>query len=63
MRSAEAADIVSQEPLAKRQRVKTNAADMREQELQAELDQLKSQWRQKELQLQIDTQKQANFGA
>jgi len=59
VRSAEAAGVLSQEPLAKRQRVETNAADMREQELQAELDQLKSQWRQKKLQLQIDTQKQA----
>ena len=58
VRSAEAAGIVSQEPLAKRQRVETNAADMRE-ELQAEIDQLTSQNRLQELQQQLAKQKQA----
>ena len=56
--SAEAAGIVSQEPLAKRQRVETNAADMRE-ELQAEIDQLTFQNRLQELQQQLAKQKEA----
>lgn len=59
VRSAEAAGIVTQEPLAKRQRFETHAADKKEQHMQAEIDQLRSQNRQQELQLQLAIEKQA----
>ncbi|DBB07145.1 TPA: hypothetical protein ACH3X1_011716 [Trebouxia sp. C0004] len=58
LRSAEAAGIVSQEPVAKRQKIAHSAAD-KEQQMLAELEQLRSQRRQTELQLHIDTEKQA----
>ena len=56
VRSAEATGIVSQEPPAKRQKIAFNAADM-EQQMQAELEQVRSQKRCKELQVQIDREK------
>ena len=58
LRSAEAAEIVSQEPPAKRQKIAHSAADEKQQ-MEAELEQLRSLRRQTELQLQIDTEKQA----
>ncbi len=58
LRSAKAAGIVSQEPPAKWQKVAHSAAD-KEQQMLAELEQLRSQRRQTELQLHIDTEKQA----
>ncbi|DBA65690.1 TPA: hypothetical protein ACH3X2_002742 [Trebouxia sp. C0005] len=61
LRSAEAAEIVSQEPPAKRQKIAHSAAD-KEQQMQAELEQLRSERRQTELQLHIDTEKQAMLG-
>ena len=57
VRSAEAAGIVTQEPAAKRQKIASSAADMEEQ-MQAALDHLRFQRRQKELQLQIDKEKE-----
>lgn len=57
-RSAEAAETVNQEPLAKRQRIEVHAA-VKEEQMQAELEQLRSHRRQKELQLQIGKEKQA----
>jgi len=39
VRSAEAAGLVTQEPVAKRQRVEVHAANKSEQELQAEIEQ------------------------
>ncbi|DBA81230.1 TPA: hypothetical protein ACH3X2_007043 [Trebouxia sp. C0005] len=58
LRSTEAAEIVSQEPPAKRQKIAHSAAD-KEQQMEAELEQLRSERRQTELQLHIDTEKQA----
>ena len=58
IRSAEAAEIVTQETVAKRQKVAHSAAD-KEQQMLAELEQLRSERRQTQLQLQIDTEKQA----
>ena len=58
LRSAEAAGIVSQEPAAKRQKIAHSVAD-KEQLMEAELEQLRSLRRHTELQLQIDTEKQA----
>ena len=58
LRSAEAAEIVNQEPPAKRQKIAHSAAD-KEHQMQAELEQLRAHRRQKELQLQIDKEKQA----
>ena len=62
VRSAEAAEIdkASQEPPTKRQKIAFRVADM-EQQMQAELDQLRSQKRHKELQLQIEREKQQMF--
>ena len=59
IRSAEAAEIVTQEPLTKRQKIASDADN--EQQMQAELEQLRSHRRQRELQLQIDTEKQADI--
>ena len=58
LRSAEAAGTVSQEPAAKRQKIAHSVAD-KEQLKEAELEQLRSLRRHTELQLQIDTEKQA----
>ena len=62
VRSVEAAEIdkASQEPPTKRQKIAFSVADM-EQQMQAELDQLRSQKRHKELQLQIEREKQQMF--
>ena len=59
VRSAEAAEIdtASEQPPAKRHKIAFSAADM-EQHMQAELEQLRFHKRQKELQLQIDREKQ-----
>ena len=61
LRSAEAAGTVSQEPAAKRQKIAHSVAD-KEQLKEAELEQLRSLRRHTELQLQIDTEKQAMLG-
>ena len=53
MRPAEAAGIVSQDPVAKRQKIASNGAD-KEQQMEAELEQLRSQRRQTKLQLHTD---------
>ena len=58
IRSAEAAEIVNQEPPTKRQKIASDAAD-KEHQMQAELEQLRAHRRQKEIQLQIDQEKQA----
>lgn len=58
VRSADAAGIVTQEPPAKGREIAANAAD-KEQQMQAELEQLRSQRRQTELQLHINREKQA----
>ena len=60
IRSAEAAEIVTQEPPTKRQKIASDAAD-NEQQMEAELEQLRSHRGQRELQLQIDTEKQADI--
>lgn len=60
IRSAEAAEIVIEEPPTKRQKIASDAAD-NEQQMETELEQLRSHRRQKELQLQIDTEKQADI--
>ena len=56
--SAEATEIVNQEPPTKRQKIASDAAD-KEHQMQAELEQLRAHRRQKEFQLQIDKEKQA----
>ena len=58
IRTAKAAEIVTQELVAKRQKIAHSAAD-KEQQMLAELEQLRSERRQTQLQLQIDTEKQA----
>ncbi len=59
VRSAEAAGLVTQEPVAKRQRVEVHAANISEQELQADIEQWDSHNRQEELKLQLQAKKQA----
>ena len=56
--SAEAAEIVNQEPPTKRQKIASDAAD-KEHQLQVELEQLRAHRRYKGLQLQIDQEKRA----
>ena len=58
IRTAEAAEIVTQEIVAKRQKIAHSAAN-KEQQMLAELEQQRSERRQTQLQLQIDTEKQA----
>ena len=50
IRSAEAAEIVNQEPPTKRQKIASDAAD-KEHQMQAELEELRAHRRQKEIQL------------
>ncbi len=59
MKFAEATGIITQEPLAKRQRTEVHAANMREHEVKDEFEQLRKQNRQQELQLQLAAEKQA----